>query len=219
MGKIIGFATCLNWRKTQMTDTRYEQLLSRLTKHPASDYSISKAELLADEVLEAGGYSDIQGAVPVLRIVKGFGITPFSVTNLSAEFSGNIYVGGTTEDVYGTDKAIVVNDSEEPYHKRFIVAHEFAHYMLDYVGNKCYQDGMELFTKAYLKSGHDTEENERRADRFAAELLMPAKTFLKYYANAILESNNLEEYILTFLSELFEVKQSSVRRRIEELGL
>lgn len=219
MGKIIGFATYSNWRKRQMTDTKYEQLLSRLEKHPANDYSVRKAEILADEVLEAGGYSDIQGAVPILKIVRGFGITPFSIENLSAEYSGNIYIGGTTKDIYGTDKAIVVGDNEEPYHKRFIVAHEFAHYMLDYVGSKYYQDEMELFTKAYLKSGHDSEENERRADRFAAELLMPAKIFLKYYAAAILESNNLEEYIITFLSELFEVKQSSVRRRMKELGL
>ncbi len=214
MGKIINFAADKSWRKRQIRELKYQKLINRLEKHPAADYSVGKAEILADEVLESGGYSAIECAIPVLKIAEGFGFTSFSVKNMNEDISGNIYVGGTTRDVYGTDKAILVSDSEELYHQRFIVAH----YLFDYVGNPKYSNSRFLFSRAYPKKKYESDA-ELRADRFAAELLMPAKLFLKHYVNALLDSYNSEQYIVTFLSELFEVKKSSVLRRIHEVGL
>ena len=184
----------------------------------ASSYTIREAEKLAKQVLEMGGYEDIVGPTPIVKIAEQFGFTTFEERTLPENVSGNIYVGGTTWDIYNTDKVIVVGEDEEFFHQRFIIAHELAHYLMDYLGSDISQKQSILFSRDYPKSDHDSEV-EIRADRFAAELLMPAKEFARQYIKAMEVSDYNKRYAVAYLSNFFRTKRSSIERRIEEVIL
>ena len=87
---------------------------------------------------------------------------------------------------------------------------------MDYIGNDEYSDGKILFSRAYQKVNHDTEQ-ELRADRFAAELLMPKDTFLKKYVAALKRYNYDIDVVVFYLAKLFGVKKSCILRRIDEV--
>ena len=196
----------------------YEELVSQLRENPASSYTVKEVEKLAERVLEIGGYDDIVGPTPIVKIAEQFGFTTFRESTLPESVSGNIYVGGTTRDIYNTDKVIVVGEDEEYFHQRFIIAHELAHYLMDYLGSTISQTQSILFSRDYPKSHHDSEE-EMRADRFAAELLMPAKAFARQYIKAMEASDYNKRYAVAYLSNFFKTKKSSIERRIEEVIL
>lgn len=147
----------------------YEQLVEELNARPAHGHNIEDAEKLADKILELGGYKDTLGRTPIVKIVNDFGFSAFKEQNMPENISGNIFIGGTTKEIYHKDKVIVVGTDEKFYHQRFIIAHELAHYLMDYIGNKKYADSKKLFSMAYLKDDHD--KGEVREDRFAAEIL------------------------------------------------
>ena len=194
----------------------YKELIADLENGTTRARTVSDAESLADKVLSIGGYMGISGPIPIVKIAKEFGITTFKERNMPVDVAGNIFVGGTTEEIYHTDKVIVVGDGEEYFHQRFIIAHELAHYLMDYLGNSDYRDKRLLFSKTYPKQHHNSDE-EIRADRFAAELLMPKVAFLKEYVYADRKSNGNDIYVLTYLSTLFKTKKSSIERRIIEV--
>ena len=194
----------------------YEGLVAHLQENPANQYTVKEAEKLADRVLEEGGYGDISGPTPIVAIAGAFGISTFKEANMPEDISGNIYVGGTTRDIYNTDRVIVVGDREEYFHQRFIVAHELAHYLMDYVGSPESSDRRLLFSRTYPRKGHDSDV-EIRADRFAAELLMPAKQFIRQYLKAMENSGYHMRYTVIYLSNYFETKKSSVERRMKEV--
>lgn len=194
----------------------YNELIEDLSKRQPNTYDIRNAEKLADIILELIGYDRLAGATPIVNIAKDFGFTVFRENNIKNNISGNIFIGGTTKFIYNTDKVIIVGDNEEYFHQRFIIAHELAHYLMDYLGSQSSNNPTLLFSRAYEKSGHDAPE-EIRADRFAAELLMPAEKFCKHYIKAMKASNFNERYTMAYLSNYFETKKSSIEKRINEV--
>lgn len=216
MGQIILYTCCVRKRVRARKDTMYGELVNNLQNEPAKMYTINDAEKLADRVLEIGGYDNFGGPTPIVEIARQFGFTTFQEKNMPEDISGNIFVGGTTRTVYNTDKVIVVGGNEEYYHQRFIIAHELAHYLLDYLGSETSLNARILFSKAYLKNNHNSSE-EIRADRFAAQLLMPAKIFYRQYIKAMQVSNYSMRYVIVYLSDYFETKRSSIERRIQEV--
>lgn len=183
---------------------------------PATKYVVREAESLADEILELEGLSGKSAPIPIVKITSDFGIKTCKASNMPNDMAGNIFIGGTTEKYYGADKVIIVGEDEVLPHQRFIIAHELAHYLMDYIGNDYYKNKENVFTRAYLKVNHDSME-EIRADRFAAELLMPKKVFLAEYVKAMKQSNYSKEYTVTYLSKLFNTKESCIQRRIQEV--
>lgn len=195
----------------------YEGLVAQLKANPASSYNESQAEDLADKVLSIdASYS--QAPIPVTKIAMGFGIKTYQEASMSRDISGNIYIGGTTEQIYHTNQVIIVSDSEPYFHQRFIVAHELAHYLMDYLGNPIYESNRKLFSEEYRKKDHDSWK-ELRANRFAAELLMPANLFVDSYVYAMRRSGYNEYYTVAYLSNYFETKKSSIEKRIKEVIL
>ena len=218
MGHIISYVcyTSIERQRRERKDTMYKELVDNLQRNPASMYTINEVEELADQVLQLGGYDNLVGPTPIVEIAKRFGFTTFQENNMPEDISGNIFVGGTTRDVYNTDKAIVVGANEEYYHQRFIIAHELAHYLLDYLGSEnSFNTGI-LFSKTYPKKNHNSPE-ELRADRFAAQLLMPAKIFCRQYVKATEASGYNKRYVMVYLSDYFETKRSCIERRIQEV--
>ena len=215
MGNIISYTF---YKRQHIGEERggnmYTELVDELQKHPATNYSINEAERLAERVLNIDGHE--AGATPIVKITNNFNFLTFSARNMPEEISGNIFVNGTTKDVYGSDKVIVVSNEEEYAHQRFIIAHELGHYLLDYLGSEKSRNTGKLFSRTYPKCNHDSEE-EIRADRFAAELLMPTKLFCKQYIKAMDASNYNLRYTIEYLSNYFKTKKSSVERRIDEV--
>ena len=168
--------------------------------------------LAADIRIIAGEYTG-NFNVPVFLIAKQLGIGVYK-TRFNKNISGRIYAGGTTKDLYGNDAVILISSGDEIGHQRFVVAHEIAHYLLDYLPDKKYKDG-KLFTEDYGMGTHSLEK-ELRADRFAAELLMPKKLFIEQY-NKIINETNDRMFTIYYLSKYFKTKISSIEKRIKEV--
>lgn len=194
------------------------QEAEELTKNIGEIYTIRKAEELARNILKKFGYDELIGATPIVKIARNLGFACLAVENMPENISGNIFIGGTTEQVYHSGMVIVVSSKENFGHQRFIIAHELAHYFIDYLGNKEFQNKNLLFSRTYPKENHDSYE-EVRADRFAAELLMPSSSFLKQYVTAMEVSDYNIRYTISYLANFFQTKESSIKRRIDELTL
>ena len=179
----------------------YEELVRRLEAAPAKNYEVQDAENLADEVLKIYGHIGKSAPTPIVNIARALGFETFKVFNIPDDISGNIFIGGTTRNDYNvnTDKVIVVGDKEILPHQRFIIAHELAHYFMDYIGNPAYADPAVKFSQTYPKENHESKE-EIRADRFAAELLMPKRVFLSEYVNALERSDFRLEYTVPYVA-------------------
>ena len=85
----------------------YEQLIEELNAHPAHGYNIEDAEKLADKILELGGYKDTLGRTPIVKIVNNFGFSAFKEQNMPKNISGNIFIGGTTKEIYHMTKLLL----------------------------------------------------------------------------------------------------------------
>jgi len=100
-------------------------------------------------------------------------------------------------------RKIYINDSESLGRKRFTLAHEIAHACL-HAG-----DGHVIDYRKNILTPTDKKEVE--ANRFAADLLMPALMFAKMYFGFYGSVPNLAKY--------FTVSEDAARVRIKQLGL
>lgn len=208
------------------TSNKKSEKIKELEKRLKNDnrtkeYTIADAEKLAGDVLHVLKLKKDEMPIPAIRIAKEFGLDVLEEPELEEHLSGNIYINGTTKDVYGTDKVIVVKQPEKKsqkyyFHQRFVIIHELAHYLIDYLGSDISKNKNLLFTEAYPEGGHESPK-ERRADRFAAELLMPTSHFRERYVHAMEESDSNLFYTIRYLSKYFEVKESCIEKRIQEV--
>lgn len=191
-----------------------------LANNPASGYGIQDAEWLANAVLDAGGWDTHGQAIPIKDIAECFGFKVYAQDIIPDGAIGNIYVGGTTKKLYGHDKVIIAKKGEEPAHQRFIIAHELGHYLMDYVGSALERTPNRLFAQAYTKENHGAGDiMEDRADRFAAELLMPKTEFLQEYARVMRMVESDMRFVIPTLAVYFDVKPGSIEKRIIETGI
>ncbi len=118
-------------------------------------------------------------------------------------------------DKYGYKKIILVNKNDELFHQRFVIAHELAHYLFDFLGSSNSENPDIEFTDTYSKDRHETLE-EKRADKFAASILMPEELFIDQY-NFAQKRYSSRIFITIYLSRFFEVSVNFVDKRIEEV--
>lgn len=85
------------------------------------------------------------------------------------------------------------------------------------MGNPKYEDASEKFSDTYYKDNHDTPQ-EKRANRFAASILMPEESFIYQYNQAKLADNN-RMFVITYLSRFFETTVDSIEKRIMEVAI
>ena len=204
-------------RRSNDMKTKAKNLVNELFDNPAKNYTIEQAENLAKRVLSACEFCNINGAIPIVKISNCYDFSCLKAGNIPNDISGNIFVGGNTESIYNTDKIIIVGSDEEYEHQRFIIAHELAHYFIDYIGSPESQDSNLLFSRTYPKKNHSLNQDEVRADRFAAELLMPSDLFLKIYVKAMEIYDCNRKHVISYLSTFFKTKRSSIERRIDEV--
>lgn len=170
-----------------------------------------------EELFKEVGYdynSNSNIAIDIIYIVKKLGFKVGSALLNNDNDDGFIIVQEGKSEILGikTDKLIGVNSNRNLKWKRFIIAHELAHYKLHY--NQESDAGM--YAHREHRKGKDNEENE--ADYFAANILMPADKFKAEYNKIRNRSSNINECI-SELSNLFIVTDKMVERRISELEL
>lgn len=175
-------------------------------------YYASDMEYLASEILSAmpDTTDDRNSCItPVVSIAKAMGFDTFQ-QDLLWFLSGCIGINKKYIKKFKTDHIIFTNRKVHPYQQRFVIAHELAHYLFDY------DHTSEVYYNTYKKNSHSAEA-EKRANAFAASLLMPKDAFLKEYNKARAKSNN-PIFILDYLSDTFKAPRKSVLKRMYEVG-
>lgn len=154
---------------------------------------------------------DVQNAFPVVKMITDAGFKVYS-QELKQGMGGYIIISNDLQEQFGTDKIIVVNESENTNRKRFSLAHEFGHYLLDPAARSSAE-----FYDAFETDDNKTEL-ELLVDRFAAELLMPCDAFKTKY-NEIKESITDQYERFKILADFFAVPSVAVQKRFEEVGI
>lgn len=148
--------------------------------------------------------------VEIIKIANYYGFSVFEF-DMEDEVSGMILVNDNTIEKYGTNKIIVVNSNHSSTRKRFTVAHELAHYIIQGKPRKCY---------AHRDSGVYNSE-EREANSFASALLMPEddlRSFIDsyevHYGNKPTALNAVKLVMMRY-----NVSQSAAQVRLIKLGI
>lgn len=155
--------------------------------------------------------------VPVEDIVQQLGIELQYIANTDDQLSGFIYRDTTT------GKTILgVNAGHSENRQRFTIAHELGHYLLHpldevLIDRKGYGYGYGRLRSLDSSSGEFKEERE--ANLFAAELLMPDATLRKRaYATEFDFMDDSEEVVQSLAKE-FKVSPQSLTIRLVQMGL
>ena len=176
--------------------------------------SIQKAvELLLSQV----GLSSPAEPLPVVKLLQELGFTLYRATFKDRYQSGLIAVDSSLPEknpVFKTDRAVLVNQEDSTAHQRFTIAHEIAHYIFDFD-----ESTQPVYYKAY-NTKEQEDEAELRANRFAAELLMPTSAFVDAFDKIKKEQGEIFSLstTITKLANQFDVPATAVQRRIQETG-
>ncbi len=181
-------------------------IVENLIRELKENYS-DNMEAAANIILKKFNISSIP--IPIVKIMK---LLDFEVIVQNYEFSstlsGIIGIDYKLKDIYKSDKVISVNRKDNLGHQRFTMAHELCHYIFDFDRNN----------KLAYYDGYDTQNinqpAEKRANTFAANLLMPRDLFIKAYKDL----SNLYLYDkVAELAKLFQVSETAISKRIDEL--
>lgn len=172
---------------------------------------------ITDQIFQAIDYS-YAGNVMIGSILKSFEFRVITGIPNDENVSGMIAVSNTNIASGFPNNLIILNDREPMGHQRFTAAHELAHFLFDYQGG-----GQGEYFEALATNYADIEEaqlslREYRANKFAAELLMPSLAFLRRYI-ALKKAKLSKDTIVHILSDDFGVTVTAIERRINELKL
>ena len=153
--------------------------------------------------------------LPIGNLINELGFVTTINKNFSDQNLSGI-LGLNANCKYGKnypDKLIVVNGNDNVSHQRLTVAHELAHYIFDTI------DGQEYYEAYYIANkNQDNVIREYRANKFAANLLMPALIFIKQY-QLISSAVDNKDITAAILAQDFAVSITAVKKRIKELDL
>ena len=144
--------------------------------------------------------------VDIVSLAKFFGFTVGESKKLSDKENGFIAISKDKQELL-----IGVNYYRTWEEKRFIIAHELAHYFLDYKNTKLHKSVFVMHSENV--KGKNTIEND--ADFFAACILMPRAEFESAYIK--IKDNSTYDDLVDKLEEIFRTPRESVERRIKEL--
>jgi len=164
----------------------------------------------------------------VSQILGKHGITEPPVPIEAIAVAENLPV---VESPFGTDvsgalirskgfSGIAVNGSQHPNRKRFTVAHELAHYIMEHKGGDDHLDWKFTVLRRDGKSSEGTETQEMEANFFAASLLMPRpflRKDLELRAGPNGEADLQPEDILA-LAKKYQVSETAMKYRLINLA-
>jgi Zn-dependent peptidase ImmA (M78 family) len=150
--------------------------------------------------------------VPVEAIARSMGL-PIVETAMDADVSGALIRSG---DLQG----IAVNASQAPVRKRFTIAHELAHFLLNHV-DKDHVDWKFTVIRRDGRSSEAQDDQEIAANFFAANLLMPRDHLrrdvekFKGFDGEV----QLGDAEIFMLARRYKVSDTAMRYRLQSLGL
>lgn len=149
--------------------------------------------------------------VKIVGITQKMAIEVLVADSLPNDDSGIIGIDKRLESRFSSDKVVVLNKNMKPGKQRFVLAHEIGHYLLEFDG-----DSKKTYYNNYNRS--NITEIEKKANEFAACLLMPESQFVENYNTLVGNRNSFYE-ITKELCKRFGVTEKSILKRFDELGL
>lgn len=164
---------------------------------------------IADDVLREHGTDELP--IDVVKIAKRLG-AQVRLSRASDDLSGfMLRDDGTGQVVIG------VNAEHPPPRRRFTIAHELGHLLLHPAERVHVDRGLRVTLKLRnSKSSEGTDIEEREANLFAAELLMPKRLILDHIEKY---GSDDAESVLPLLAKRFGVSQQAMTIRLTNLGL
>ena len=160
----------------------------------------------ANKLLTQFGYnSDYDTCIDITRLATSVGFRVGESSRLHFKDDGFISVSRDKKNLI-----IGVNNDRTIEEKRFIVAHELAHYFLHCVDSDLKDT---IMHREHIK-GKNEDEND--ADYFAACILMPEKSFVRQYKKLKEEQSDFSD-IIDCLQAIYKTPRESIKRRIEEV--
>lgn len=172
---------------------------------------------------------ELLGSIPVNveRLIKGHGIslnknaTPEEIRRGANRSS---VAGSSIDDVVnigeirrsGDEYQILVLGSDHYYRKRFTMAHEFGHYILH--KDKIDRLGRISDSEDYRTDGMTAEE-EREANAYAAEILMPEDKVREIFLETLRNQSGNEPEAIKEMAKMFQVSKASMGLRLYLLDL
>lgn len=164
----------------------------------------SRAKARAREILQQYGY---RPPIDVYQVAKDLELEV-------VEEAMEDYVSGMLVR-RGKRGIIAVNSKHHPNRRRFSVAHEIAHFVLDHEGNK-FVDAAPVFFRDDV-SGKGISSQEIEANNFAAELLMPFDVITERLRRRPIDA--FDDLAIQNLANYFEVSVQALTIRLVKLGL
>ncbi|MCM1121949.1 MAG: ImmA/IrrE family metallo-endopeptidase [Eubacterium sp.] len=197
-------------------NTEVLEIVSRIEEKNKSKHEFSMIEIdkMAEQIRAGVMEKDKEGATPVIKLAEILNLPVFRSKELGIRISGEIHINDEMCRRVHRDQIIMINAGEPLTHQRFVVAHELGHYLFDYLGTPEQSLGKTVVFP-YTRDQHEGAE-EKRADRFAASLLMPKDEFIKEHDDAV-DVDNRRIYVIKYLSKFYNVKEESVIKRIGEV--
>ena len=148
----------------------------------------------------------------IIEILTKLGFKIYQ-SDLSADgLSAYIAVDPKLKNIFGSNKITCVHSEDNIGHKRFALAHELAHYLFDFNED----ENLYYYDTYSVKEKNDKIE-EKRANIFAANLLMPKEAFIEKFKEY--KSLQSKADIVNALEQYFLVSSTSVLKRLRELDI
>jgi len=149
--------------------------------------------------------------VPVEKIAREKGL-PVIETTMNADVSGALIRSNNLQ-------GIAVNAAQSPVRKRFTVAHELGHFLLEHVD----RDHVDWEFTVIRRDGLSSEaqdDQEIAANFFAANLLMPRHILRKDVENykGFDGEIRLDDTDILILARRYRVSEAAMRFRLQGLG-
>lgn len=188
-------------------------MYSELIKDVQNNGDKYTPESVAKRILDIAKYKSSDKPVPIVDIVNRMGFHIILVDELPNDDSGIIMIDPSLEENFGSTKCVAITKKIKYGKRRFVLAHEIAHYLFDFNN-----DTKTNYISSYNASNLE-EDNEIKANKFAASLLMPENMFVDEFRKMKHERELSLAEIIVDLSKVFETTTKSVERRIDELSL
>lgn len=165
--------------------------------------------MLAEALLEK--HHIRQASIPIETIIESFGI------EIRREKVDDDLSGFLLRDARKPNAVIGVNASHHANRIRFTLAHELGHYLL-HEGETVHFDGVRPGMTVSLRSDESSKgvnDNEKEANLFAAELLMPAK-FLERDLRGM-QMDLMDDQALAEIARKYKVSVQALTFRLHNL--
>ena len=150
--------------------------------------------------------------VDVKRVAKKLGL-PVVLYDLGEDVSGLLISNGELS-------CIAVRKDDALVRRRFTIAHEIGHFLLQHQfekGEHVHVDRGNFISKRGLRATAGIDPKEIEANHFAANLLMPA-TLIRQAISELKRGVLLDQHVQQ-LAKTFEVSEQAMTIRLDTLGL